>query len=230
MYPQLTFTMTTFNRYRLFQKTLDSFLSMCLDKDLISSWIISDDGSSEEDLQKMQNNYPFLQIYRNPGKGQASNLNNLFSKVETLWFFHCEDDWLFRVKDNFLRKAMDIALENEDIKNITLRHWIGGEERKTANGMRFNVHVYNPDALQREICKTDAWWCGYTLNPGIQNKMTVDLLGKYDEKFPIDRRQWDREQARMYFHLGLKRANLLGNYIEHIGEEKSAYKLRGSPF
>lgn len=228
-YPNITFTCTTFNRLPLFLKTMDSFLETCLDKDLITEWIVSDDGSKDQDLQVMKNLYPFLAIHRNPKRGQASNLNNLFSKVNTEWFFHCEDDWLFNIKDNYIRKLFDIVLENSDIKNATLRHWEGGVERKTISGMKFNIHVHNPDVPRREHEKNDAWWCGYTLNPGLQHRPTIDLLGKYNES-EIVKRTWDRPQAQMYFALGFKRANLLGHYIEHIGDNQSAYKFRGSSF
>lgn len=230
IYPNLTFTMTTFNRLPLFIETMNSFLETCLDKFLIKEWIISDDGSSDEDLQAMQSLYPFLTVLRSPRKGQAANLNYLFSKVTTEWFFHCEDDWRFIKKGHYLERLFDVAFDSSENKNVVLRHWEGGELKKTKSGIDYNVHVHDPDVPRQVHTKNDAWWCGYSLNPGLQHLPTIRLLGKYDESTDISKRTWDRPQAQMYFALGLKRANLLGHYIEHIGEGKSAYKFRGSSF
>lgn len=227
MYPKITFTMTTFKRFKLFVTTMNSFLDTCLDRDLICKWIVSDDGSDPVYIKMMKTLYPFLTIVKNPGIGQAANLNNLFSLVDTEYFFHSEDDWLFKVKDNYIWKMMDVMFENPKIKNITLRYWEGGESAITSTGVPYNIHIYNPDVPKEEICKNDAWWCGYTLNPGMQHKPTVDLLGKYDEALNPHKRNWDRPQAIKYSELGLKRGNLLNpNYIEHLGDSQSAYTIR----
>lgn len=226
-YPEITFTMTTFDRHHLFTKTIDSFLSTCLDLDLINRWVISDDGSPQSDIDKMKKSYPFFEIHKNPGKGQASNINNLFSLVETEWFFHCEDDWLFIKKDNYIRKLFDIAFDNPTIKNITLRYWVGGEvESETVSGFKYNIHDYLPSKKFEESLDTDWWWCGYTLNPGLQHLPTIKKIGKYDESMPLNSRKWDRKPAIKYYELGYKRGNMLDKYIEHIGDKESAYTKR----
>lgn len=230
MYPNIVFTCTTFNRMDLFIKTIDSFLSTCKDKDLISRWLIGDDGSSEQDLQNIASLYPFVEIFRNPKKGQAANLNNLWSKVDTEWFFHCEDDWLFTRKDNYIRKLFDIIEKENNVRNATLRHWEGKTKlcrsKEAREKFEYVIHHYDPDASLEESFCTDCYWCGYTLNPGLQHKPTINLLGKYDESINISSRKWDRPQAQKYYSLGLQRASLKGHYIEHLGEYKSAYELK----
>lgn len=227
-YPKITWTCTTCKRYSLFQKTMDSFLSACFDKDLISEWLVGDDGSSGEDIIKMKTRYPFLKIYKNSGTGQAANINNLFSKVQTEWFFHCEDDWFFLRRDSFLKRMFNIVFEDHRVKNVTLRNWYGGEVKHTKNGDKYNVHIYDPDYDGEDKYKRNTPWYGYSLGVSLQHKPTVDMLGKYDENIPPYSRVWDKPQAKKYMDMGFKTANLLDkNYVKHIGSDlKSVYKMR----
>jgi hypothetical protein len=214
--------MTTGRRFDLFKKTMDSFLSNCLDRDLIKEWIISDDGSSAKDIRAMKRLYPFIKIYKNKKSGQASNLNNLFSKVKTKWFFHCEDDWLFIRRGHFVREMLNIALYDPMIRNVTLRYWKG--ELVNNGRHRYHLHRYQPWIYDKEFVKnTNCCWYGYTLNPGLQHLPTVKRLGKYDESFNIHSRFFDRPQAIRYGTYGYKRVNLTAEYIKHIGDNNSAY-------
>lgn len=216
-YPIITWTCTTFKRFDLFTKTIDSFLDTCKDLDLIYRWIVSDDGSNEQDLIDMNNMYPFLEIYNGPQRGQAANVNYLFDKVKTEWFFHCEDDWLFLKKDNYIRKLFDIAFDDDKIKNVVLRPWKLYEVESTKiPGLKYNLHEYDPDnsSIEKHL-ESDCNWFGYSLNPGIQHKPTIDLIGKHPEK--SIGRLWDRTFASKYLIAGFKRANPIEDYIKHIG-------------
>lgn len=208
---------------------MDSFLYCCLDKDLIYRWIINDDGSPEEDLMKMQSRYPFLEIYLNDGRGQAANLNSLFSKVQTEWLFHCEDDWEFIKKGHFIRRLFDVAFDDEKIKNVTLRDWSGNEvESTTLPAFKYNVHKYVPGRATDEMRKkTNCEWYGFTFNPSLHHLPTIKSLGNLDESFDISSRRWDRPPARKYMKMGLKVANLVdGPWIEHIGQGNTIYEQR----
>lgn len=213
--------MTTCGRLDLFFKTMESFLIRCKDLDLITDWIVSDDRSSRNDIKAMNDRYPFLNIYSSRTPGQAANLNNLFSRVETDWFFHCEDDWLFTNEDNFIRKMFDITAADDRIKNVILRHWNG--IYVVDGGTEYRAHYYNKRLGTKMINHADTSWYGYSLNPGLQHMPTVRKLGAYDEHFNIESRFWDRPPALEYSRLGLKRANLMDNYIEHIGDGQSVY-------
>jgi hypothetical protein len=241
-YPEITFTMTTCRRLELFKRTMESFRKTCRDQDLIKHWIISDDGSSESDIEEMRRLCPEFTILQSPGRGQAKNLNNLFAAVKTEWFFGCEDDWLFLKEDNYIRKMLDVAFDDERIKNVTLRHWEGGYEVKSKKDLEFhyNLHWFSqfdhgnmPIESVQILCeKTNCNWFGYTLNPGLQHLPTVKRLGAYETwTKPLgygrmgleDDRCFDRPQAIKYLTMGLRTACLMGKYIEHIGDGRSAY-------
>jgi hypothetical protein len=226
-YPKINLTMTTFNRLKLFRETMESFFECCKDQDLITRYIISDDGSSEEDIQRMMKEYPFMEFYRNPKNGQASNINNLFSKVDTEFWFHCEDDWLFLQKGNFIREMLEIAFDDPLIKNVTLREWSGNivKSHKTL-GLEYNLHKFAPSADYELVKKTNCSWYGYSLF-GLQHLPTVKMLGPYDEEFNVSSRHWDRPQAFKYMLKGFKVANISHTqYVKHIGGDFSAYYFR----
>ncbi len=223
----LTFTITTSRRLDLFIRTMDSFLKNCLDKSKIGRWVCSDDRSSLDDIHEMQSRYPFLEIHQLPPhrKGQAANLNNVFSLVNTDWFFHCEDDWEFIKEGDILTALLRITEDDKRIRNVTLRYWECTYVRHGSLGYR--IHVYSKKNSPGNIQSADMAWWGYTLNPGLQHLPTIKRLGPYDEKHSIqgDRgRFFDRPQAQKYWQLGLKRANLMEKYIEHIGGDNSVYE------
>ena len=221
-YPKITYTMTTGKRLGLFYATMRSFFDTCLDLDLIERYIISDDGSSEEEFKMMQEMYPNFEVYRSPRHGQQNNLNFLFSLVKTEWFFHGEDDWLYCKRDNYIRKMFDVVETNSKIRNITLRPWIG--DIREINNFRYNIHRYRPGAGTMKT--TNCEWFGYSLNPGLQYKPLLDHFGPYPSDFNGQgayARYWDRHHAEKYLNEGYVAANLVDSYIYHIGELKSVY-------
>ena len=199
---------------------MESFLRTCKDTHMISDWIVVDDGSSQQDLDKMKERYPFLEIHKNPGKGQAAALNYLFSLVTTQWFFHMEDDWVFLKSGNYIMKLLQICEGNPKIRNATLRHWNGIRCRNEHYGFYFNIHEY---LGQGDARLNNCQWYGYSLGCSIQHKPTVDMLGKYDMNHPPTCRRWDRVVAKRYYMLGYLCANLTEPHISHIGEGNSIY-------
>jgi hypothetical protein len=95
LYPIITCTITTCKRLDLFERTMNSFLSMCLDLHLIAQWICIDDTSSQSDREQMQRLYPFLTfIWKSENeKGHAQSMNQLLDRIRTPYVFHLEDDW-----------------------------------------------------------------------------------------------------------------------------------------
>lgn len=220
----LTFTITTCRRLSLFMRTMESFLLTCEDKDKIKRWIVVDDHSSLNDISYMENRYPFLEIHNSPGIGQAASINHLHSLVTSDWTFHCEDDWEFVKSGKYITHLFDIAKQNERIKNVTLRNWEGDIRQSRNKQFNYNLHKYRSEYVDQAIIdKTNCRWYGYTFNPGIHHIPTIQMLGRYDEKHPVDCRRWDRTQARRYMLMGYQVANVVDKYIEHIGEGKSIY-------
>lgn len=59
----LTFTITTCKRWKLFESTMISLLTKCKDIEIVDRWLCVDDNSSEEDRLLMQQKFPFLILF-----------------------------------------------------------------------------------------------------------------------------------------------------------------------
>lgn len=230
MYPEITFTITTCKRLKMLRRTMESFKAKCQDMELIKRWILVDDGSSEEDLQKMKDAFPQFEIYTNaPKKGQPVSLNKIINMVDTEWFFHCEDDWLF-LKQFYIRDLFKIAFDDLRIKNVIMRYKVGNIVHGSKGRLLYNLHRYDPvlqpplvEHINPSIADEDSNWFGYSWNPGLHHIPTLRIMGALNENGSTICRQWDREHALKYLELGLKRANPVDDiYIEHIGEGLSA--------
>ena len=217
---KINFTCTTCGRLDLFIRTMDSFLDNCIDKSMINRWIIVDDGSSSNDMIEMQTRYPFLEIYENQyEQGQAGALKTLFELIDTEWFFHCEDDWEFPIKDNFITKLFQIAKTDDRFKNVTLRNW-KMDIKRHETGFYYNISYYMPYTIDASI--TNSNWFGFSFNPGLNHLPSIKSLGNVPTDI-ISERYWDREYAIEYMKKGLKSANLIGGYIKHLGDDRPAY-------
>lgn len=230
MYPRLTFTITTYKRLAMFKRTMESFLNNCIDKSLISRWILVDDGSAPKDVEEMKRLYPFFEVVQHQHQGQPKSLNTIIAMVKTEWFFHCEDDWLFIPKFK-IGDLFNIAFDDHRIKNVIMRYKVGNIVFGKDGSLMYNLHKYDPvqePPLVRHyapcILDEDSNWFGYSWNPGLHHIPTLKFLGKLDEKHSDISRRWDREHALKYLEKGFKRANPVDKiYIDHIGEGKSQY-------
>ena len=81
----VTFTITSRRRLDLFERTMSSFLHCFTDHGRIARWICVDDGSSAEDLARMQARYPFLEIVvkDRADEGYARSMNVARAMIRT---------------------------------------------------------------------------------------------------------------------------------------------------
>ena len=223
-YPRLNLTLTCGRRLPLFQQSMRSFMANCLDVDLIDRWLVSDDGSEPHDRELMRREFPFLEIASSPRPGQAASLNALFSRVTSEWFWHTEDDWILIKPGHYIRQCLDIAASDERIRNVTLRHWHNALIQD--GDMRYRGHIFNERGSLKTAIEWNNWcWFGYSLNPGLQHKPTVDRIGPYAE---IVNRNADTGPAQRYQALGLMTANWPEIVLNHIGDAHSSFDGAGN--
>jgi hypothetical protein len=170
----------------------------------------------------MKQEWPFLEIHRNPGVGQAASLNFLFNKVETEWFLHLEDDWGWLKHGNHLAQLFEIADQNPMYRNITLRKWepfSPAHLHRTPSGLEYVEHQFKRGELVPKIMDCDCDWYGFSLNPALNHTASVLEMGAFDEGIKSTSRQWDRPQANRWHKAGYKRAGV------YDGDE-SLYNIR----
>jgi len=248
IYPMITFTITTCKRYDLFEKTINSFLNCCLDILKIDKWVCIDDNSSDEDRQKMKDNYPFFEFYfkEKEEKGHPRSMNLILEKVKTPYVFHMEDDWKFFEKRFYLTECMDVlcsfpnigqclinrnyAETGNDIKNV------GGYTGKTIYSTRYRIHEYCRNAGEQEAFNNKynhkvncAYWPHFSFRPSLIKTEVFRKIGSFNE----NAHHFEMEYAERYIREYVS-AFLDGVYCLHIGRltserhditKKNAYNL-----
>lgn len=118
----ITFCITSYNRWPLLQQTLDSFLS--LNTYPVAKIIIIEDSTQQimktNILQKYGDKVEL--IFNDQNIGQIKSIDKMYSQVNTKYILHCEDDYLFADNPNFIQDSIDILEERQDINYIWVRH------------------------------------------------------------------------------------------------------------
>ena len=200
--PKVTLTITTCRRRELFDITMDSFLTNCLDVDAIDRWICIDDGSSDDDRAAMAANYPFFEfIWKDEStKGHARSMEQLRAEVTSPYWLHLEDDWEFFSPDNYIERAINILEDDESIAQVLFnrnyaeivseRTIPGGDLRTTTRGQHpYRVHTYfergtdEYDQFTRDVANgapNNAYWPNFSLRPSMMRTAAIKDVGAFD--------------------------------------------------
>lgn len=235
-FPLVTLTITTCKRFDLFEKTINSFLQ-CVDIEMIDNWFLIDDNSTEEDREKMKRLYPFFTFYfKNYNeKGHVKSMNiikeQILNKYKTPYMLHIEDDWKFFVKKNFIKDAIDVLGDNENLgqclfnknyteieSDISIR---GGDFKKTLNGTRYYIHEYanTPEKIEQWIKKhgsstSSNYWPHFSFRPSlIKTKIFKDIQGD----FSYESNHFEMDYAYRYTNKGYSSSFFEALYCIHIG-------------
>ena len=250
----ITLTITSCKRPDLFRRTIKSFLNSCLDADKINRWICVDDGTQDEELMKLREEFPFIEFHTEAdkvGSGHVSSLNYIFSILSGDYWVHLEDDWEFFHQDSYLERAIDVfdtdvnvsqVLFNrnygEDIADFDL---VGGLLQTDNYGREYWLHEHIKYNSQKYIdffenhpegTISNVWWPHFSLRPSVLKVDQLKLLGPFKEMEP----KFELEFAHRFEAMGFKSAFLYRLACIHIGKkvrdgnifEKNAYDLKGT--
>ena len=234
-------SITTCKRYDLFSRTIDSFLSCCLDIDQIDMFFCVDDNSDKIDREKMLRNYPFFKYYYKGTneKGHLNSMNIIWEKLNILkpkYWIHLEDDWLFVKPCHYIEKSISFLEKyaNEGIHQILFNknyaeiisdyQLVGGKPLEKGN---FLLHIKDEQNLNGY---NSAYWPHYSFRPSICLVDTILKLGNYNSANTF----FERDYADKYFENGYKSAFFNEIMSIHIGKltsskfsnnQKNAYEL-----
>jgi len=202
---KITFALTSCGRPDLLEKTIDSFLEM--NTYPIEKYIINEDSGIEGINDHLVKKYHFLNIEWIINKfriGQIKSIDNMYSKINTEYIFHCEEDWLFTER-YFIEKSLSILENNPNIIQVWLR------DQKDTNGHPIEPYSENFDLLT--LGHYDVWH-GFSFNPGIKRMTDYKLIGSYEL---IGR---EPQISVKYNELGFRAAILKKKHVEHIGWDR----------
>jgi len=228
----VTVCITSYNRFSLLKKTIDSFLS--LNKFPIERIIVIDDSTNPEIKNLISTNYSNKVefIFNEINIGQVRSIDKMYKTVTSDYIFHSEDDYLFYGNANFIQDSIDILEEDKSVHQIWIRH---ADNYRVSHGdinnylesetLKTSTNVY----YKKIISPHCSYWCGFSFNAGLRrtedyNKMFPNGYSEFqrpDEARWIDEFRCN-EHAMKY---GYRAAYLLNSACATIGHgAQSSYR------
>ena len=242
--PLVTFSITTCKRFDLFEKTMNSFLKCCTDRDKIDKWLCVDDNSSIEDREKMKEKYPFFTFYlkSQEEKGHPQSMNIIRNLVKTEYIFHMEDDWKYFYPKKYITECMGVLGASTNIGQCLINrnyaetsdniNIVGGIMRYTKTGIRFYEHEYTPNEESRRKFTEKynssvncSYWPHFSFRPSLLRKSVLDSLGPYNESVS----HFEMEYSYRYVNKGFISVFLDGIYCLHTGRLTSQRNDKSIP-
>ena len=221
-----TVAITSCGRFNLLQRTLDSLFPR-LEGPIAKVIIVEDSGNSEvidvvhPFCKKLQEDGYLSSgkffgegievIINKPPLGLLNSIDRLYSKIETGWIFHCEDDWEF-YGEGFIEKSFVLMKAFSNVSTVIMRDTSEVHFLSTAfeqSGIRFKK--INPgDYFRAGVCN------GITFNPGLRRMSDYRIVGSYAD---ITVRSSEWEVAQIYQRLGYEYIAFYDPSVRHIGSD-----------
>lgn len=175
---KVTIVITSFNRFDLLTKTIDSILS--LNTYPIERFVVIEDSANLDMKNKILDTYKdkIELIFNDVNIGQTKSIDKVYRTVTTEYIFHTEDDYYYIGNPNFIKDSIDILEERKDVHQIWLRNLAdfracGNEDTMT----QFENDILHTatDVLYRMLLADKNGWCGFSFMPAV--KRTADYHG-----------------------------------------------------
>ncbi|WP_067587663.1 glycosyltransferase family 2 protein [Endozoicomonas ascidiicola] len=214
----VTLVLTSCGRFDLLKKTLESFLQY--NTYPIKSVIITEDSGDRtvfEYIPEVMKSKAEV-IVNSPKLGQIKSIDLAYSKVETEYVFHCEDDWEF-YRPGFIEDSIRIMEGDSNILQVWLRsfqhdimvhspyHFLG--ERKLLDGLAY----YQVGSNKKD-------WQGFSFNPGIKRISDYQKIGTYSSFSS------EKGISKHCAELGFYAVILENDAIMHIGFDSHVEGMR----
>jgi GT2 family glycosyltransferase len=174
---QVSLVITTCGRTDLLEKTLISFYKFNtypIDKTII----VEDSGIPQnfDNVKSIVSNKLEI-IINDTNEGQISSIDKAYSKVETDYIFHCEEDWEF-FDTGFIEKSFEVLDENPKIFTVWLRGHHDTKNHAIIKEESFILPSGDTYFLMNQYHKKV--WCGFTFNPGLRRTSDCMIFHPYN--------------------------------------------------
>lgn len=179
----VSLVITSCGRLDLLETTLKSFFQV--NKFPITKTLIIDDSGKKLNFFNVEKSIvgPFEIIQNETNIGQIKSIDKVYSRIDTEYIFHCEDDWEFYCP-GFIEKSHMILETDKKIFTVWLRSY---HEKKIKKSIDFDKkYNLNDGDFFYKIKKNEGkpWQNGFTLNPGLRRTVDCMLHHPYD-KLPV---------------------------------------------
>lgn len=223
MTPRVIITFTTCKRFDLFQQTVNSILNMWTDLNIVDYWFCVDDNSSEEDREKMQAAYPWIDFYmKGPSeKGHRPSMKIIWDKLNQIrpeYWIHMEDDFLFHTPGSYVYKPMQMMIDSRN-SGYNVRQIL--YNRNYAETIR-DYNIQGHKILRRMVHEVALhqykvggnfdygnchYWPHYSFRPSLIDVAAILTIGNYDTPNQF----FEMDYANRWMQMGF-----LSGFYNHI--------------
>lgn len=206
-----TVALTSCGRFDLLEQTLRSLLPR-LDGPL-AHIIVAEDSGDRSILDVVR---PFdgqgskiEVIVNDPPLGQVKSIDRMYSRIETEWVFHCEDDWEF-FRCGFIEKSFVILKEFDHFSMVSLI----GQAKFEGRDYFLPGPFAHSGVRYLAVNSAESIWTGLSFNPGLRRMRDYRIVGPYAH---LDIAAKERHVSIRYRALGYSLAYLAEPAARHIG-------------
>ena len=221
--PRVILTFTTCKRFDLFEQTVNSILNMWTDINIVDYWYCVDDNSSEEDRDKMQKVYPWIDYYmKGPEeKGHRPSMKIIWDKLKELqpeYWIHMEDDFLFHTPGSYIYKPMQMMIDSRNsgynVRQILYNRNYGETIRdykiqghKILRRMAHEVALHQYKVGGNFDYGNCHYWPHYSFRPSLIDVAAILTVGNYDTPNQF----FEMDYANRWMQMGF-----LSGFYNHI--------------
>lgn len=217
----VTVVVTSCNRFDLLDQTLESFFKY--NRFPIFHTIIVEDGAEHSiDLESKYRDKNIEWISTGKRVGQIAAIDYAYSRVNTPYIFHMEDDWEF-FRSGFISKSMEVLVKHPKCLQVYLR------AHDDTNNHPIEPTVYcEKDVLWQKMAEqyiNNLEWNGFSFNPGLKRTSDYVLTNGYGAIHEFDHSYQGRSESeiskfykRMNYYAGIFSCYEGTGYVRHIGD------------
>lgn len=220
---QVSVVITSYNRFDLLKHTVESFNAV--NTYPIEKFIIIEDSASQQMYEAIENlissrqdplvkQYHF--IFNEKNMGQVESIDIAYSRVETPYVFHSEDDYDF-YRPGFIENSLKVLEAKRDIMQV----WIRRMDDTTGHPIINDVHY--ADGQPYYVLGSHQEWYGFCFQCGLRKMSAYERIKPFAQwspktDFPAQR---ECKIGIAYHKLGYKAAILPEGYARHTGFGRS---------
>lgn len=227
----ITICLTSCGRFDLLEKTISSLVTYWDGQPPAAFLIHEDSGKVPQDLAIDLNRFlsRHWQIQADwtvsNNAGQIKAIDTLYSRVQTPYIFHCEDDWEFYQK-GFVSDSKSVLEHDSSIYTVWLRHPSDRNGHPVLAGVRRTLDEVRFQEMAVNYRKT---WHGMTWNPGLRRLSDYRMAGDFASFCNWDFKDHIRAEMQFNDHyrkLGFMAATLCRGFVKHIGQHNSTKQFQ----
>jgi GT2 family glycosyltransferase len=223
----ITVVITSYNRFDLLYKTIESFNR--INTYPIKEVILIDDSGNEEMYRRVKEAYHNYHLILNEVNiGLVESIDKAYSLVTTPYIFHTEDDFEY-IKSGFIEACIKVMESDERILRVGIRGLTHTQLLDPTIQMAGEVPYRYPlyYAMDADSRRNQLWF-GFGFQCGLIRKSHYDLVKPYSQHSTPQEFITIREcRIGIAYHaLGLLAVSLTEDYVIHTGGQRSTYGLR----